>query len=805
MGERAGADGATRREVAWGGGFVVACTVALLFVDAARITGDPGTAGASSHFAVQSDERNDLTALPRLRFYYDGKPVPLPAAYKDASGTLVPVLEMVRLLTGGQGTLTPSSPGEGWVDVRLTGDVAGKVVVRLPVERGDTNATGNTKWFATIAGQSVPCPEPAYLVKVRGKTRLLMNLNALCGIFGVSVDEVGEDIFLTTPDYFRAALNLPGVGDIRRNLYMLARLPDFGASPPAETVLLWVRPREPAYAQIYEVGCGPANSYDAAKATPKALLGVDNEGREVDIPEPGMERPRAARSNLPLRFAAAYYDPKRPPSVAESITEDPAQARFTTYAVVLTRHLVPGGDPLRAIRAGEIAEEDWCVFGLRHRMGRAFVMYKTIFPLAGENSAALAKRTNTPLPLLLSMNGLNDQESLSPGQPVVVWKGVEDEDALRELRREMGLPTEPDAPPNGGKSFYIEIRQGDTVERVKVYGGGNTVQMRVTNGTVPGEPLSPGLIPTDAPTDAARHDERVVEKDRYISVGAWAVTRQATPVFASAARGKGIKEMVCRLPARARAFQDSYLEAAGRSYIRFQDKEGQWLGGWVARDALTMEAKPPAKPPTRLGRAPGPERNMRFPRPAILPTGETGIGHQIVYTALQYRGVPRYVWGGNNIRRGIDCSHFVASVYALTKTPCPPPPVHSLEAAGRMVDWRPGKLFEVNYKLYRPKTGYHMEYVLPGDRVIFQGNPESKRDGNHHVGIYIGKFGGMKNAFVHCSSGAKTVTVSELRGYYENIYRFTVRGYREAVRASVAQSEPGPSDLPAARRAGGKR
>jgi len=143
--------------------------------------------------------------------------------------------------------------------------------------------------------------------------------------------------------------------------------------------------------------------------------------------------------------------------------------------------------------------------------------------------------------------------------------------------------------------------------------------------------------------------------------------------------------------------------------------------------------------------------------------------------ALRWVGVPRYVWGGNNIAQGIDCSHFVAAAHARVRQPVPSPPVHNMEIHGGVVHWKPGMAEQFGQVRPLPKCP-SIAGLRPGDRVIFQNNPSSGRPGNHHTGIYVGNYQGIRHAVVHCNAGRNTVSVDDLMGRLWGIYRYSVRG-----------------------------
>lgn len=93
------------------------------------------------------------------------------------------------------------------------------------------------------------------------------------------------------------------------------------------------------------------------------------------------------------------------------------------------------------------------------------------------------------------------------------------------------------------------------------------------------------------------------------------------------------------------------------------------------------------------------------------PSPATNVsGQDIVNYALQFVGNP-YVWGGNNLETGVDCSGFVNQVY---------------------------KHFGINTVRYSLSFAYEGQAVSadcmqPGDVIVY-----SPKNGIGHVGIYIG-------------------------------------------------------------------
>lgn len=116
-------------------------------------------------------------------------------------------------------------------------------------------------------------------------------------------------------------------------------------------------------------------------------------------------------------------------------------------------------------------------------------------------------------------------------------------------------------------------------------------------------------------------------------------------------------------------------------------------------------------------------------------------GADIAAWAKRWVGTP-YVWGGNSLSSGIDCSGLVQQVY---------------------------KHFGVNvsrttYTQIGEGKGVGMDELQAGDMVFFDTNPSQK--GPDHVGIYLG--GGK---MIHAPRPGKSVEIVDMTsGYYQGIF-----------------------------------
>lgn len=124
--------------------------------------------------------------------------------------------------------------------------------------------------------------------------------------------------------------------------------------------------------------------------------------------------------------------------------------------------------------------------------------------------------------------------------------------------------------------------------------------------------------------------------------------------------------------------------------------------------------------------------------------GANGMREQIVNYAMQFLGT-RYVWGGTNLSKGVDCSGFVYSVY---------------KNAGITLNRSSRDQIKNGTKISKNE-------LQPGDLVFF--NTTGSKSGTiSHVGMYIGN-----GNFIHSSSAkkAKGVVISSLNDdYYARTY-----------------------------------
>jgi cell wall-associated NlpC family hydrolase len=114
------------------------------------------------------------------------------------------------------------------------------------------------------------------------------------------------------------------------------------------------------------------------------------------------------------------------------------------------------------------------------------------------------------------------------------------------------------------------------------------------------------------------------------------------------------------------------------------------------------------------------------------PSRSGGVAAQLANYALNYTGTP-YVWGGNSLTRGVDCSAFVQQLFGKIGVDLP-----RTAAQQALVGQRIERL----------------EDLRPGDRLYFW---EKRRNKIGHTGIYLGN-----GHFVHSSRGRRGVATDLL-------------------------------------------
>lgn len=189
----------------------------------------------------------------------------------------------------------------------------------------------------------------------------------------------------------------------------------------------------------------------------------------------------------------------------------------------------------------------------------------------------------------------------------------------------------------------------------------------------------------------------------------------------------------------------SRLQAQGIEAFYFKKENGLFavrFGDFPTRKAAQRTAKivtaeqgiesyfiaPPLK-----GTLPEPSKPdiPRRRHPPVTRAARDDMGSIAARTAERFVGIP-YLWGGNTVVEGMDCSGFVRAVYNL---------------CGVNIPRTSGEQFKVGRDVAR-------EELTDGDLVFF-GSSEQKIS---HVGIYVGN-----SRFVHAPRRGDEIKISSLQ------------------------------------------
>lgn len=125
---------------------------------------------------------------------------------------------------------------------------------------------------------------------------------------------------------------------------------------------------------------------------------------------------------------------------------------------------------------------------------------------------------------------------------------------------------------------------------------------------------------------------------------------------------------------------------------------------------------------------------------ATIRTGSQEVDF-VLNQSFRYVGT-KYVWGGNSLTGGIDCSGFVKELYEKVGVNLP-------------------RTAREQAKVGQPIT--RLEDLRPGDRLYFW---DRKRGYIGHTGIFLGYFEDGGAYFIHSSSGRRGVATDDLRNRY---------------------------------------
>jgi len=136
------------------------------------------------------------------------------------------------------------------------------------------------------------------------------------------------------------------------------------------------------------------------------------------------------------------------------------------------------------------------------------------------------------------------------------------------------------------------------------------------------------------------------------------------------------------------------------------------------KNPLVVEKEPTSPLPTK--------------KPVRKPSRDD-LGVVAARTAERFVGIP-YLWGGNTVVDGMDCSGFVRAVYNLCGVNIP----------------------RTSAEQFKVGRSIGLEDLVDGDLVFFG----TSDDRISHVGIYVGS-----NRFVHAPRRGDEIKISPLQGY----------------------------------------
>lgn len=174
--------------------------------------------------------------------------------------------------------------------------------------------------------------------------------------------------------------------------------------------------------------------------------------------------------------------------------------------------------------------------------------------------------------------------------------------------------------------------------------------------------------------------------------------------------------------------QSQVVARIGETSLRVIGKHGDWYkvstperDAWVYKDYIEVA------------------------RPDLIPYAKV-LGEEIIEYGMQFLGTP-YVWGGNSLHEGVDCSGFTKEVF----------------------DYFDIQISRVSYMQANDGQTIPKSQLRCGDLVFFDTSGDNNGDISH-VGIYMGN-----DQFIH-SDSTRGVSISKLTNpYYTRNY---VKGVR---------------------------
>ena len=552
-----------------------------------------------------------------------------------------------------------------------------------------------------------------------------VNIDLFASLFDVTVDTDGETINLYSPMFWLRRL---GVEDAWLDSYQNASnlVEDFGVTPPAKTLRLWVRPTRPAFVQIYRVGGGEL---------PRPMFGKDIVS--------GASK-QFTMGDIPAPVAASPTNEAR----AETTFFDKAVGSAGLYVAVVSTKSV--NDPRKAILDGSLKLGEYSVVGLRQQVVDLPIAFGEAKVAAGDTWLKLEDRLKTSIELLKAINGYLRAEAPPAGAKLIYIEGTREVSPPSATYKELG---------------WYGVQTRDSLAKLAANWGVKENEILAANPILSGAEPTPGdlivriapvtpMNPIDPPK-AGSYIDKIMQLVRPAKP--FTEPRPDAPLgdsFPAGAKVNAIQEVE---PGLVQAIVDGE-----EVYFR--------------KDDLLMPSRPvPEDPEDPLPST-----------PELVPVAQAQLGNlsgnrALIQNAFKFIGTP-YRWGGSSLKGGIDCSHFVQEIFKYTRFRKPPSaPVINQEQVGQVVHRKTGlQTIWRGMKAYNAKNiPEAMSALRVGDRFIHQRSPGKAISGHRHTGVYVGRvrYRGKvyNNAVIH-SSGSKGINVIELRtGYLWKDYRYSCR------------------------------
>lgn len=438
--------------------------------------------------------------------------------------------------------------------------------------------------------------------------------------------------------------------------------------------------------------------YRLSEGPPEPVLAVN--------PLTGEERPSFG-DLFPHRWHVARNQPVR---VETEALDDLVGDAFEYVAVMSDRD--PGEtDMVEAINSGLIKKGEWSSYGLRQQATPERVVFSYVNSGNSVQTLVEFSEAHNQVPdIVEDLNGPFPNNRIPKNTNLIVL------DRVRPSQEATDYVV--------GESDY-QVQLGQTFEEIAKKWGVTLDDLLEANDLPPGsEAIAGELLTAIKPRPRPAKDE--LAKHRLIGTG---FILAKAPLYSKPGDEKALIDSLTATP------EDSPINVyEGDSDYFFVVVEGQM--GYVEQSHVSL----------RKGTSPN-------SRPADMSEAE-----RIRSEAQRYLGLP-YVWGGNSLKTGVDCSHYVNLVFKrLGYKNVPSAPVFNQENYGDYVYWKKGNARAGGVTIYFPSEG-KLENLRVGDRFITQRKNRGDAVGSRHTGIYYGpavvKGSKVSRAVIHAGGGSR--------------------------------------------------